>query len=212
MAIINLDKRVTDDWSVRCNNLESPDSFIYIKDRANEKVVNPASMEIEVGDVYILPGNSQQYKIPEDGLSIDPKQSVVIYSRQKISLPYNAFGLVTGKGNYIFQGCFISSGKIDPGFDGFLKIGFYNGSNKRILLQKGAGFASVFFMGTDFTMSSGLEDYQTAPPADTKQISKWRVCWNFVCAHWIQFLAWAFIAIPTAILYTMQFIELLMKK
>lgn len=109
MALINLNKRVTDKWEVRCDNLESPDSFIYIKDRANEKVANPASMEIEVGDVYILPRNGQQYKIPEEGLSIDPKQSVVIYSRQKISLPYNAFGLITGKGNYIFQGCFISS-------------------------------------------------------------------------------------------------------
>lgn len=140
MALINLNKRVTDKWEVRCDNLESPDSFIYIKDRANEKVANPASMEIEVGDVYILPRNGQQYKIPEEGLSIDPKQSVVIYSRQKISLPYNAFGLITGKGNYIFQGCFISSGKIDPGFDGFLKIGFYNGSNKKILLKKGIGF------------------------------------------------------------------------
>ena len=149
MALINLNKRVTDKWEVRCDNLESPDSFIYIKDRANEKVANPASMEIEVGDVYILPRNGQQYKIPEEGLSIDPKQSVVIYSRQKISLPYNAFGLITGKGNYIFQGCFISSGKIDPGFDGFLKIGFYNGSNKKILLKKGIGFASVFFINTD---------------------------------------------------------------
>lgn len=53
MALINLNKRVTDKWEVRCDNLESPDSFIYIKDRANEKVANPASMEIEVGDVYI---------------------------------------------------------------------------------------------------------------------------------------------------------------
>lgn len=72
MALINLNKRVTDKWEVRCDNLESPDSFIYIKDRANEKVANPASMEIEVGDVYILPRNGQQYKIPEEGLSIDP--------------------------------------------------------------------------------------------------------------------------------------------
>ena len=150
MALINLNKRVTDDWSVRCDNLESPDSFIYIKDRANENVANPASMEIEVGDVYILPGNSKQYKIPEKGLSINPKQSVVIYSKQKISLPYNAFGLVTGKGSYIFQGCFISSGKIDPGFDGFLRVGFYNGSNKKIILEKGAVFGSVFFICTDF--------------------------------------------------------------
>ena len=209
MALINLNKRVTDKWEVRCDNLESPDSFIYIKDRANEKVANPASMEIEVGDVYILPRNGQQYKIPEEGLSIDPKQSVVIYSRQKISLPYNAFGLITGKGNYIFQGCFISSGKIDPGFDGFLKIGFYNGSNKQILLKKGIGFASVFFINTDFTMSSSLEDYQTAPPVNTQKISRHTILWNYICAHWIQFVAWACIAIPTALLYIAQLIKLL---
>ena len=55
MALINLNKRVTDKWEVRCDNLESPDSFIYIKDRANEKVANPASMEIEVGEyIYFL--------------------------------------------------------------------------------------------------------------------------------------------------------------
>lgn len=207
MALINLNKRVTDNWSVRCDNLESPDSFIFIKNRANENVANPASMEIEVGDVYILPGNSKQYKIPDDGLYVNPKQSIIIYSRQKMSLPYNVFGLVTGKGYYIFQGCFVSSGKIDPGFDGFLKIGFYNGGNKKIFLRKGTGFASVFFIDTDFTMSSGLEDYQTAPPPDTKQISTWRILWNLICAHWIQILAWAVVAIPTMIYNILQIIK-----
>ena len=87
MALINLNKRVTDKWEVRCDNLESPDSFIYIKDRANEKVANPASMEIEVGDVYILPRNGQQYKNTRGRIVYRSKQSVVIYSRQKISLP-----------------------------------------------------------------------------------------------------------------------------
>ena len=49
MALINLNKRVTDKWEVRCDNLESPDSFIYIKDRANEKVANPAQRKFLVG-------------------------------------------------------------------------------------------------------------------------------------------------------------------
>lgn len=200
MSLVNLNKRVTDNWDARCENLESPNSYIYVKDKSTERVLNPASMEICVGEVYILPGTSQQYKIPEKGLSINPKQTVVIYSEQKIALPYNIFGLVTGKGNYIFQGCFISTGKIDPGFDGYLKIGFYNGSNKKILLKRGNAFASVFFINTEFTMSHALEDYQNAPPADLPKISSWRICWNYISANWLSFVAWAIVAIPSALL------------
>ena len=207
MALINLNKRITDDWTIRCNNLKSPNSFIYVLNRTNERVLNPASMEIGVGDVYILPGNSQQYKVPDNGLTVEPKQTVIIYSKQKIALPYNAFGLVTGKGNFIFQGCFISSGKIDPGFDGYLKIGFYNGSNKKIYLKKGYGFASVFFINTEFTMPNALEDYQTAPPADPTKISFWKLAWLYIRAHWLSFIGWAILAIPTAVVSIKQLIE-----
>ncbi len=207
MALISLNSRITDSWEERCKHLKSPESLIYVKDRAQEDIVNPASMEIAVGDVYILPGDNKQYRIADEGLTIKPKKSVVIYSQQKIALPYNAFGIVTGKGNYIFQGCFISTGKIDPGFDGYLKIGFYNGGNKKVTLMRGKGFASVYFINTDFTMEHALEDYQTAPPANIKQIGRLRTFWTYVTEHWISFLAWGIVALPAAIYYVLQIIS-----
>ena len=208
MSIINLNRRVTSDWDARCENLKSPDSLVLVKPKVSDPIQNPASMEVEVGDNYILPDDNKTYKIDDNGLKVKPGCSVVVYSRQKFALPYNVFGVVTGKGNYIFQGCFVSTGKIDPGFNGFLKIGFYNGGRRNIVLKPGTAFASVFFISTEFTMAHKLEDYQSEPPADCKPIGFWRRFGLFVSAHWKGALGWL-IAVPASIYYVIQLVKII---
>ena len=209
MAIVDLNHRITADWTERCDNLQSPDSFVFVSDNHQNDTLNPASMEISVGDVYLLPGDNKTYLITDEGLTVRPRHSVVIYTKEKFALPYNMFGVVTGKGNYIFKGCFVSTGKIDPGFTGYLKIGFYNGGLSKIVLKKGDSFASVFFVSTEFTMPHPLQNYQLTPTPEAKPISRCTRIWNYISAHWVAFLAWAVITIPTALLNILQFIKLI---
>ena len=124
MSVIDLKKRVTQKWEEMHDELKSESSLVYIDQELDDN--NRTSMDLEVGSAYILPGSNQTYKIPEKGIEIKPRKAVVIYTKQRLKLPYNVFGVVTGKGSYIFRGCFLSTGKIDPAFDGYLKIGFLN--------------------------------------------------------------------------------------
>ena len=206
MSVINLQKRNTTDWAEMHNHLQSPDSKVFIDDHIES--VTSTSMDLNVGDAYIVPGSNRTFAIPEDtGLEIKPKQSVVIITQQKIKLPYNIFGVVTGKGAYIFKGCFLSTGKIDPAFEGKLKIGFYNGGNTSITLKTGDHFATAFFLNTDATLTSPMREYRTQLENDLPKLKWWTRLWLYLKEHWKAIAAWAIVAIPTFLANSAQFLE-----
>lgn len=210
MSIIDFNKRHTSDWEEMHLHLSSPDSLVYI-DNVDNEIARPTSIDLNVGDAYIIPGSNHIFAIPDNGLIVKPHCAVVIYSKQRIKLPYNVFGVVTGKGSLIFRGCFLSTGKIDPAFDGQLKIGFFNGGNQKICLKSGEPFATAYFLNADATLTAPLNQYQTGLSPDLPEITIYQKIWLYTKAHWISFVAWAIVAIPTFLLYSSQFIELVIK-
>lgn len=206
MSVIDLKKRHTFDWDEMHKHLSSPDSMVYLGNTRKD-VSCPTSIDLNVGSVYIIPGSNQTYAIPDEGLKIKPHRSVVVYTEQRMKLPYNVFGVVTGKGTFIFKGCFLSTGKIDPAFDGYLKIGFYNGGNSSVVLKKGEPFATVFFLNTDATLKAPLREYQTNLAPDVPRITWYQRCWIYTKEHWLSFLAWAIVALPAAIDYIMRILN-----
>lgn len=204
MGIIDLNKRHTGCWREMHQNLQSPDSKVFVLDANN---INLTSMDLEVGQAYILPGSNRQYAIPEDGLVVKPRHSVVIFTKQRIKLPYNVFGVVTGKGTYIFKGCFLATGKIDPAFDGYLKIGFYNGGDTSIKLPKGTPFATAYFINTDSTLEAPLENYQSDMLPDLKKLTFHTKVWSYLKDHLVSFIAWGVVAIPAAVYYVLEIIN-----
>lgn len=182
MSVIDLKKRVSQDWDIMHEHLQDESSLVYINQKLDDN--NFTSIDLEVGSAYILPGSNQTYRIPDKGIEIKPRKAVVIYTKQRLKLPYNVFGVVTGKGSYIFRGCFLSTGKIDPAFDGHLKIGFLNESNSSITLKPGDKFATAFFMSTESTLKAPLKEYQTElAPAPT--VLKWyEKVWYWLIDNW----------------------------
>ena len=206
MSVIDLTKRSTSDWNKTYKHLQSTDSVVFITPYNKDKV-GPVSMDIEVGDAYILPGSNESFKIPKEGIKVKAKESVVVYTKQRFKLPHNVFGVVTGKGKYIFKGCFLAAGKIDPGFDGFLKIGFFNGGCSSIDLKPDESFATVYFINTDSTLSAPLKTYQNSLEHDVKRIGWYKQAWLYIKSHWLAFVSWATTAIPTFLLYSSQFVD-----
>lgn len=152
MAVIDLSTRITKDWEKFQQSKSSSDSYIYISPDSYKLDDGPASVDFMVGDTWFLQNSNQQYMITDSGIALTPHQSILIETKEEIALPDNAFGLVTGKGLRIFRGTFISTGKIDPGFIGKLKIGIYNGSDKEIQLKKGVPLCTCVF----FEMETNL--------------------------------------------------------
>ena len=76
MSVIDLTKRSTSDWNKTYKHLQSTDSVVFITPYNKDKV-GPVSMDIEVGDAYILPGSNESFKIPKEGIKVKAKESVV---------------------------------------------------------------------------------------------------------------------------------------
>ena len=207
MAIVDLKSRLSSDRDLCETSKTSAESLIYTDTEVNVIEGNPMSIDLKVGDVCLLPGDSRTYRIDEHGIKIKPKQSVVIYSKEKFVLPLNVFGLVTGKGTYIFQGCMVASGKIDPGYRGNLKVCFFNGGRSSVTIKPGDVFCTVFFMDGDCTLMSPLADYQENPNPALANLSWYLRLWNWFLANWYNFI----ISIGTIAAVIISLISLLIK-
>ena len=163
MSVVDLNSRITDDWKKFNDYKKSSSSYIHIKGPIYLDESGPAAIDISVGDSYYDYKRNAEYKIPAAGLKLLPGKSALITAEQKISLPLNVFGLVSGKGKLNFKGCFISVGKINPGYEGNLKIGLYNGNTKVIIIKPRDVLACCSFFNVETYMKSPLEDYQKAP-------------------------------------------------
>ena len=148
MSVIDLSYRLTDDYGDYERHTKSTDSLIYI-DPIVKLEDGPASCDLTVGDGWFNCSDNRYYAIPDGGITLRPHKSIVIETQQTIGVPLTAFGLVIGKGKFIFQGILISSGKVDPGFYGQLRIGIYNGGNEDVILGRGEPFCVCSFFGID---------------------------------------------------------------
>jgi deoxycytidine triphosphate deaminase len=152
MSVIDLSRRVTDSREDFDRNKKSYESLIFVSSPAllDESKV---SFDLSVGVKWYDHRSQRYYSIDESGLHVPPKSSVVIITEQRVALPTNVFGLVMGKGKYIYREAIVSPGKIDPGFDDFLRIAFYNASSNTICLKKGEPFCSCCFMTLESTVA-----------------------------------------------------------
>ena len=158
MSLVDLKHRLTTDFEQFQKWKRSSDSLVYISASDDTKLKEllfdaPSSLDLTVGDQWFSCADNAFWKIPSSGVTIKPQTSVVLETEQRVGVPLNVFGLVTGKGHYIFQAVIISPGKIDPGFANKLRIGVFNGGTQPITLQSGTAFCSCCF----FSLESGRD-------------------------------------------------------
>ncbi len=145
MSVINLSHRLTSSVEQFEQHKRLDGSLIYV-DHEIEPGDGDASLDLTVGEAWFRGSDSAYFKIEEDGLPLKPGQSCVVETNEEIGVPANAFGLVTGKGKYIFLGVLLSPGKMDPGFRQKLKIGLYNAGQKTVKFKRGEPFCTVCFL------------------------------------------------------------------
>jgi deoxycytidine triphosphate deaminase len=166
MLVIDLKHRTTSDWNSFDQNKKSSDSLIFI-DSKNVKDDGACCLDFTVGDRWFNQTNSQWYTIPEDGFILKSNESITIETSERLAVPLNIFGVVTGVGRNIYKGAMVSTGKIDPGFNGKLRIGFYNSQRKKIVIKKGQVLCACFFIQSETSIPAPLPVYidesQTLP-------------------------------------------------
>lgn len=202
MAVVDLLNRCSDNNAVCEKSKLSPESLIYISPKPLSEHLSPISCDLTIGAECYRPNVGKKYTLDENGIKVKPGVSVVVYTKEHIRTPFNVFGLVTGKGKYIYQGCMVASGKIDPGFDGHLKICFYNGGKSSVILKPNEPFCTVFFIDTAYTLSAPLyASMERTQPMDTA-VGKWRAFRIWVKKNWL-----SLISLPVSIWWFMQLID-----
>lgn len=186
MSIINLENRITNKIEVYESNRKSAKSYIYINELPSFERGNKETLILNVGDHYIK--DSQNIAIPKKGYVVKPGKSVLFETEQKISTPLNVIGVICGIGTNIFNGGFISAGKIDQGFSDNLKISFYNAGKHNIIFKKGDALASAIFYETEDTMIAVMpeRDYERLPVYNIKRIDKVK---SYLSNNWLSFVS-----------------------
>jgi dCTP deaminase len=149
MSVVDLCRRATADWDAFNRCVRSSDSLIFFEKSIPELTDPPGSIDLCVGSRWFDPADNRFYAVEESGLQVKPHSCILIEVEQRMALPHNVMGIVIGKGKFIFRSALISTGKIDAGFDGKLRIGFQNASGQMILLKTGVPFCSCFFINTE---------------------------------------------------------------
>lgn len=175
MPIVCLSKRVTGNDVEFNNAMNSADSLLYLQgfDSTSSDVFDASGTDcliLRVGDKWF--DRSRYVQISNAGIKVKPHSSVVVETLEKIALPLNMYGLLFGAGKNIYSGGFISSGKIDPGFSGNLRIGFHNGSSHPVTLKPGDKIAYSLFLDMESEVHTRPLFTVSSSPAAVK-LTRW---------------------------------------
>ena len=174
MSIINLSKRTTNEFSNYSKYMKSSDSLIYLDEDAKFDDSGPDCLMLSVGECWYDKGRYVSID-PKKGIKIRPHQGVVIESKEHIAVPLNMYGVIFGAGSNIYKGVFISNGKIDPGYNGKLKIGYHNASDSIITIKRNDKLAYAIFLTSETNLDSITKASGIQAPAISTQTTKEKI-------------------------------------
>lgn len=91
-----------------------------------------------------------EYLLDSNGLTLQPKSSILACSREEIFIPNGYMGFIqtTGSLARYFVSAHFSDGQIDSGYEGKVTFELFNGSNFDIVFQAGQPIANLYILKT----------------------------------------------------------------
>lgn len=100
--------------------------------------------DLHLSDEYLLPGGTKK-SLFSNSFRLRPGHCIVVLSKERLTIPNNVFGVLCSKGKLTQQGLMVPNTKVDPKFDGYLKVAIFNSGNQPIIVERGQAFCSIFF-------------------------------------------------------------------
>lgn len=154
MSVINIRGRVTDSETSFNTSAYSDQSLVLTNSEKNR--IEAFSLELSVGDAWALTYSStkkQLNSIPDAGIEIPSRGSVVVKVKERIRMPHNLYGVILPTGSlFLSSGILIAPAKIEPSFSGHLKLRLFNTTQVPHHLGKGDKLASAIFFQTEVTV------------------------------------------------------------
>ena len=165
-----------------------------------------ASYDLRVGDEYRDHRDSGKTELQDNGsVFLQPGSAVIIETAEWLHFPKSRFGHIVPKVSLLQKGIAIISSKIDPGYEGKLLITVFNLGKRKIVLNKGQKFCTLYMMG----IKEGAIPYRKEPKRITGNYQKGLLnkLRDFI-EHNQTFLT-ALLVILTSLLIIVQLIELM---
>lgn len=146
-----------------------------IVDPLKESQIQPASIDLRLGDKFLIPQKRRHIDISSPveykeyknkHFVIHPHSFVLATTVERISLATDMIAFVQGRSSIGRLGLFIqNAGWVDPGFDGQITLELYNACNSAILIEAGRRICQISIAETKSPASgigySGKYQYQT---------------------------------------------------
>lgn len=114
-----------------------------------------ASIDLTLGDSFAIPRSMDSIICYYDDLkasafTVLPKQFILATTKEKITLPANIGGFVTGRSSIGRLGLFAeNAGWVDPAFCGEITLELFNGSDNPITIKEGMRIAQIILVQLD---------------------------------------------------------------
>lgn len=158
----------------------SHSSNSLILTNAPDERIEEFSLELSVGEGWSdnYSGNDKNLWRIVDGMTIKGHDSVVVEAAEEIKVPHNRYGVVLPTGSlFLSRGVLVASAKVEPAFDGKLKLRIFNTTNKNVYLTKGEKLGSVIFFSTESTQTQKPikrgSEISTLPITRLARVKKW---------------------------------------
>jgi len=110
-------------------------------------------------DLYYCPNGERARVIREEGLAVEPRQSVLIPTGLKVEVPYGFMLEVKNKSGIAFKRqLIVGACVIDPGYDGEVYVNLHNVGLKTQYLQPGDKIAQAVMTPV---IHCGVEEVET---------------------------------------------------
>lgn len=180
MSLANIKGRVTNSEDLFEKSAFSDQSLLLTD--ADTTAIEQFSLELHVGLGWALaysPEKSQLTAIPEKGIKIPGRGSVVVVVKEKIKIPHNLYGIILPTGSlFLARGILIAPAKIEPGFNGYLKLRLFNTTPQPHLLKPGQKLGSAIFISTEITVRS-------SEVSTLSEVAGIRERWHHKILRWI---------------------------
>lgn len=102
-----------------------------------ESQLQPCSYDARAGREALVSGDHQLVNLPQvNSLGLDAGDFALIMTHESFTLPLDMAGHIGMKSSLARRGLVLLAGMhIDPGFDGHLRLGFYNSSGRKITID-----------------------------------------------------------------------------
>lgn len=202
MTVLNVKGRTTSDFKVFQQASSSINSLVYT-DAAQESIED-FSLELSIGDGWsdnYSEANKSLWNIC-DVLTVRRHGSIVVEVKETIQMPYNRYGVVLPTGSlFLTYGLMVAAAKVEPSFQGKLKLRLFNTTNRSVKLKKGQKLGSIIFFHTESTPIS--QPISRSSEISTRPINKYQKTINWLSNNKATWIGWLVIIITSSLFSTL---------